>query len=222
MSVNVLQTIDDFTNFVRSHELSVVHFSADWAEQCAQVTDVLKELQKLPEIQKSGTKFSVCDAEKLSEISLKHKVESVPTVILFKNGSQVDRVDGVDAAQITQKVKTHSSKSNIISSATPSKESLEDRLKALINKSNVMVFMKGTRDAPRCGFSKTLIQILNGVGVQYETFDILTDEEVRQGLKVYSDWPTYPQVYVKGELVGGLDIIKELQASGDLQSTLNA
>ena len=58
--------------------------------------------------------------------------------------------------------------------------------------------------------------------VQYETFDILTDEEVRQGLKTYSDWPTYPQLYVKGELVGGLDIIKELQASGELESTLNA
>lgn len=58
--------------------------------------------------------------------------------------------------------------------------------------------------------------------VQYDTFDILTDEEVRQGLKTYSDWPTYPQLYVKGELVGGLDIIKELQANGELESTLNA
>lgn len=58
--------------------------------------------------------------------------------------------------------------------------------------------------------------------VQYGTFDILSDEEVRQGLKVYSDWPTYPQLYVKGELIGGLDIIKELQASGELNSTLNA
>lgn len=58
--------------------------------------------------------------------------------------------------------------------------------------------------------------------MQYDTFDILTDEEVRQGLKTYSDWPTYPQLYVKGELIGGLDIIKELQANGELESTLNA
>lgn len=57
--------------------------------------------------------------------------------------------------------------------------------------------------------------------MQYDTFDILTDEEVRQGLKTYSDWPTYPQLYVKGELIGGLDIIKELQANGELESTLN-
>jgi Grx4 family monothiol glutaredoxin len=98
---------------------------------------------------------------------------------------------------------------------------LEDRLKALINKSNVMVFMKGNREAPKCGFSRTLVQIMNESGVTYETFDILTDEEVRQGLKTYSDWPTYPQVYVKGELQGGLDIIKEMKESGELMGVLN-
>lgn len=85
-----------------------------------------------------------------------------------------------------------------------------------------MIFMKGDRNAPRCGFSRQLIQILNDTGVSYETFDILTDEEVRQGLKTYSDWPTYPQVYVKGELQGGLDIIKEMLSGGELTNVLNA
>jgi len=84
-----------------------------------------------------------------------------------------------------------------------------------------MVFMKGDRNTPRCGFSKQLIGILNETKIPYETFDILTDEEVRQGLKTYSDWPTYPQVYVKGELIGGLDIIKELLAADELVATLN-
>jgi len=73
----------------------------------------------------------------------------------------------------------------------------------------------------RCGFSRTLIQIMNETKVDYETFDILQDEEVRQGLKTFSDWPTYPQVYVNGELQGGLDIIKEMQASGELLKVLN-
>lgn len=82
--------------------------------------------------------------------------------------------------------------------------------------------MKGDRNAPKCGFSKQLILILNETGVTYETFDILTDEEVRQGLKTFSDWPTYPQVYVNGELQGGLDIIKEMKASGELINVLNA
>ena len=92
--------------------------------------------------------------------------------------------------------------------------------KAIINRAPLMIFMKGHREEPRCGFSRTLIGILNETGLSYETFDILSDEEVRQGLKKFSNWPTYPQVYVKGDLVGGLDIIKELQESDDLISTL--
>ncbi|CAH0583011.1 unnamed protein product [Chrysodeixis includens] len=218
MSVITLDTIENFQNFIRTPVLTVVHFSADWAEQCKQVTEVLQELAKLPDVAASGTKIAICDAEKLSEISLQFKVDSVPTVILFKNGKLVDRVDGADAAQISSKVKAHSSNKLVPGDAAPLK--LEDRLKALINRHNVMLFMKGNRDQPRCGFSKTIIQILNGTGVQYDTFDILTDEEVRQGLKEYSDWPTYPQLYVKGELIGGLDIVKELQAGGELEATL--
>lgn len=85
-----------------------------------------------------------------------------------------------------------------------------------------MIFMKGDRNAPRCGFSKQLIQIMNEAAVTYETFDILSDEEVRQGLKTYSDWPTYPQVYVNGELQGGLDIIKEMNTSGELTKIFSA
>lgn len=102
----------------------------------------------------------------------------------------------------------------------PKQTSLEDRLKGLINKSDVMLFMKGDPDTPRCGFSKQTTSILADTGVKYDTFDILSDEEVRQGLKKYSNWPTYPQLYVKGELIGGLDIIKELKESGELESVL--
>ncbi|XP_075976438.1 glutaredoxin 3 [Anticarsia gemmatalis] len=218
MSITNLESVANFENFIRTPVLTVVHFSADWAEQCKQVTEVLKELLKLPELQASGTKVAECDAEKLSEISLQYKIDSVPTVILFKNGTQVDRVDGADAAQISSKVKSHSS---VKPASGDAPQKLEDRLKALINRHKVMVFMKGNRDQPRCGFSKTLIQIINSTGVEYDTFDILTDEEVRQGLKVYSDWPTYPQLYVNGELLGGLDIIKEIQAEGELEATLN-
>ncbi|CAK1579283.1 unnamed protein product [Parnassius mnemosyne] len=221
MSVSKIDTVDNFVNFIGYPQLTVVHFSTDWAEQCPQITTVLEELAALPEIKSSNTKFGVCNAETLSEISLKYKVDSVPTVVFFKNGAQVDRVDGADVSQITSKVKSLSFGKSTPTTITP-KQPLEERLKALINKHTVMIFMKGNRDAPRCGFSRTLIQIINETGVQYDTFDILTDEEVRQGLKEYSDWPTYPQLYVKGELIGGLDIIKELKANGELESTLKA
>lgn len=71
-----------------------------------------------------------------------------------------------------------------------------------------MVFMKGSPDTPRCGFSRTLVSIFKDVNCQFGHFDILQDEDVRQGLKTFSNWPTYPQVYVNGKLIGGLDIIK--------------
>eukprot|EP00747_Dinoflagellata_sp_TGD_P206598 gnl/TRDRNA2_/TRDRNA2_80291_c0_seq1.p1 gnl/TRDRNA2_/TRDRNA2_80291_c0~~gnl/TRDRNA2_/TRDRNA2_80291_c0_seq1.p1 ORF type:complete len:204 (-),score=65.88 gnl/TRDRNA2_/TRDRNA2_80291_c0_seq1:54-665(-) len=99
---------------------------------------------------------------------------------------------------------------------------LEDRLKQLINKGKVTVFMKGDPDGPRCGFSRKIIEILDQHSVKYETFDILSDEEVRQGLKTYSNWPTYPQLYAGGKLVGGLDIVKELAEEGSLMDELSA
>jgi Grx4 family monothiol glutaredoxin len=83
-----------------------------------------------------------------------------------------------------------------------------------------MLFMKGSPGAPKCGFSRTIVEMLQAEDIQFATFDILTDEDVRAGLKTYSDWPTYPQLYSKGELVGGLDIVKEMKASGPLSEQL--
>ena len=102
----------------------------------------------------------------------------------------------------------------------PKSLSLEDRLKAVINLGPVMLFMKGNKQEARCGFSRQILELLNGAGVEYDTFDILSDEEVRQGLKTYSNWPTYPQLYGKGELVGGVDIVRELSESGELEAVL--
>ncbi|CAK9152522.1 unnamed protein product [Ilex paraguariensis] len=100
-------------------------------------------------------------------------------------------------------------------------ESLEDRLKKLINSSPVMLFMKGTPDAPRCGFSSKVVNALKEEGVGFGSFDILSDEEVRQGLKTFSNWPTFPQLYYNGELIGGCDIVLELRNNGELKSTLS-
>ena len=100
--------------------------------------------------------------------------------------------------------------------------SLDERLKALIHRAPVMIFMKGLPSQPKCGFSRTMVQILDTLGVAYDSFDILTDEEVRQGLKQYSDWPTYPQLYVHGELMGGLDIVQEMYDDGTLPAALEA
>ena len=101
------------------------------------------------------------------------------------------------------------------------KETLEDRVRNLINSSPTMLFMKGTPDAPKCGFSSKVVDALRAENVSFGSFDILTDEEVRQGLKVFSNWPTFPQLYYKGELIGGCDIIMELRNNGELKSTLS-
>mmetsp|Transcript_31225 Transcript_31225/g.92933 ORF Transcript_31225/g.92933 Transcript_31225/m.92933 type:complete len:352 (+) Transcript_31225:45-1100(+) len=98
--------------------------------------------------------------------------------------------------------------------------SLEDKLKSLINKGRIMLFMKGSPDQPRCGFSSKICGVLQEHAVEFEHFDILSDEEVRQGLKTYSNWPTFPQLYASGKLVGGLDIVKELAEEGSLMEEL--
>lgn len=94
---------------------------------------------------------------------------------------------------------------------------LENKLKDLISSAPVMLFMKGDKFFPKCGFSRQVVNILSDLGVEYTSYDILEDEEVRQALKEFSNWPTYPQIYVKGELIGGCDIIAEMHEAGELQ-----
>jgi len=87
-----------------------------------------------------------------------------------------------------------------------------------VKNNDVVLFMKGTPDFPQCGFSGQVIQILNYVGVDYKGINVLDDDDIRQGIKDYSDWPTVPQLYIKGEFVGGCDIIREMFQAQELQS----
>jgi len=101
-------------------------------------------------------------------------------------------------------------------------ETLDERLTKLVNRHKVMLFMKGLPSAPKCGFSRQICELLNGMdGVSYDSFNILEDEEVRQGLKKFSDWPTFPQLYVNGDLIGGLDIVKEMADEGEFDDLLD-
>lgn len=91
------------------------------------------------------------------------------------------------------------------------------RIENLVQQNKIMVFMKGNKLMPQCGFSNNVVQILNVLGVPFETTDVLADPEIRQGIKEYSSWPTIPQVYVNGEFLGGSDILIELYQKGKLQ-----
>ena len=97
---------------------------------------------------------------------------------------------------------------------------IDDRIRQQISGDDVVLYMKGTPVFPMCGFSAQVVQVLSHVGVPFQSYNILDDMELRQGLKEFSNWPTFPQLYVKGELVGGCDIIREMYQSGELQQLL--
>ena len=98
--------------------------------------------------------------------------------------------------------------------------SAQETIKSAVDTNEVMLFMKGTPQFPQCGFSSQVVQILNYLEVPYQSMNVLEDDEVRNGIKAFSNWPTIPQLYVKGEFVGGCDIIREMFQSGELSSHL--
>ena len=96
--------------------------------------------------------------------------------------------------------------------------SAEDQIKETVSTNDVVLFMKGTKSMPQCGFSSRVAGVLNFMGVDYADVNVLADDDIRQGIKDYSDWPTIPQLYIKGEFVGGCDIITEMTLSGELDT----
>lgn len=142
------------------------------------------------------------------------------------------RISGADAPALTDAVATHTRPKPSIkplaqTDATPaapekeeSQEELHERLRGLMNKDKVVLFMKGSPDAPRCGFSRRMVNLLAEQEVSYSHFDILSDDSVRQGLKTLNNWPTFPQLIINGDFVGGLDIVQEMIENGEFKELL--
>jgi Grx4 family monothiol glutaredoxin len=221
---------------------AVLLFWAPWQQDAS-----LAVVPMLAQTTADRVNFFKVQAEEVPDLSLEYGVSVVPTVLLFRKtpGNPqpviVDRIEGLqDVSRLTTAVSalanspatstsTATNTAGSASTATTSntepvlseEERLNARLKQIISSSQVMLFMKGVPTAPKCGFSRQAIELLESAGIPFGSFDILEDDAVRQGLKKYSDWPTYPQFYVKGELVGGLDIIKELAQEGDLATQLD-
>lgn len=173
------------------------------------------------------------NAEELSDISENYDVTAVPFLVLLRNGQVVESVSGSSAVKVRNAIESHAQKDGAAASTlgapngevesvsapkedqgpvdpVKQKEELFKRLGDLVKAAPVMLFMKGTPSSPQCGFSRQLVAILRENSVKYGFFNILADDEVRQGLKEYADWPTFPQLWVDGELVGGLDIVSLL------------
>ncbi|KAK5628232.1 hypothetical protein RRF57_003947 [Xylaria bambusicola] len=212
-----------------SSTLLIISFHAPWAAPCAQMATVLKTLAT--EYPANGeTSWVSLNAEELSDISETYDVTAVPYLVLQRNDKVLETVSGSSAVRVWTAIEKHakggaaSADTNGTSAAIPAdkpaeveaeadpvkaKEELFKRLGELVSAAPVMLFMKGTPSAPQCGFSRQVVGLLRERSVKYGFFNILADDEVRQGLKEFADWPTYPQLWVDGELVGGLDIIKE-------------
>uniref|UniRef100_A0A1B6CQ45 Thioredoxin domain-containing protein n=1 Tax=Clastoptera arizonana TaxID=38151 RepID=A0A1B6CQ45_9HEMI len=206
----------DFDSLTKGNICTVVYFSTTWSIECKFMDQVVKTLSK--DGFNKGVEFLKVDSELFPTLALRYNVTAVPTFVFLRYGVTVDRVDGTNAADLTIKV-------NSIVDGKPSSEFSDnshfiERLKRLINRHKVMLFMKGSPEQPQCGFSKKMVALLNEHNISYDTFDVLTDFTVRDGLKEYSEWPTYPQLYVNGKLQGGLDVVTEMIQSGDLQELL--
>jgi len=193
---------------------AVLNFWAEWSEPCATLNTVFDQFADL---HSQNLKFFKIDAEKFSDVTEKYGVSAVPTFVFLKNGKPVDKVDGANVAELAAKIQINSTAaSKETRNDSPVKEDLNTRLNNLVKRMPVMLFMKGTPAEPKCGFSKKIVDILNTNNINFGSFDILSDEEVRNGLKTLFNWPTYPQLYVEGKLIGGLDIVKEMDAEGEL------
>ena len=101
-------------------------------------------------------------------------------------------------------------------------ENVQDKIQKQIKENNILIYMKGNPDFPQCGFSAAVIDVFNELGAKYQTVDVLSDPEIRDGIKVFSKWPTIPQVYIQGKFIGGCDIVREMFARGELQPLVQA
>ncbi|PVU91367.1 hypothetical protein BB561_004434 [Smittium simulii] len=224
MSTNMkaVQTQEELLAHLQTKNISVLFFTAEWAEACNQVETMLVVLAE----KYSKIEFLKLDADQFEEVVEGYEIEAVPTVLFVRGKEVIDRVEGVEPQKLTSLadsilLSSVSGSSSIfgtaeearVSSASISQENkaaLTKRIESLVAQQPVMVFIKGSPNQPRCGFSKRLVETLKRLNVSFGYFDILSDEDVRQELKVYSNWPTYPQLYSSGELVGGIDIVEEM------------
>lgn len=209
------QSDDHFETILAGNtsSIAIICFWASWVDASVSMIDVFSDLSGIHK----DILFVTVNADLHSNLCKTYNVEAVPVFVILEYGNQIDVLEGADALKL----------STLLDSLKPQQITLEDpdksmarKLNDLVNLAPVMVFMKGTPENPECGFTRTLVNILESNNIKYKSFNILRDQVVREELKKYSNWPTYPQIYKDGSLIGGLDIIKELNNNNELQIAL--
>lgn len=214
----------------------IILFSASWAGESSQSARQIVETactlhgHSFIEIEEKA------DDEETERLFDEMGIEVVPCVVRMWEGKEIGRVNGVESKDILTLLKRPVSASASANTATlpvsattvpVSSNTLvtDEMLKELVGTSKLMLFIKGTPSRPQCGFTTQLIRLLSENGLHnsdhYSTFNILEDKAVREALKVWAQWPTYPQIYWKGELLGGLDILKEMFVSGQMDEIIS-
>ncbi|KAI5957394.1 GRX3 [Candida margitis] len=229
MGVIEVESEQQFTELTKSNDskLIALYFHTPWAGPCKTMNQVYKTLAD-SKAQDPSIVFLAINADDLSEISELFDVSAVPYFILIRKQTILKELSGADPKEFIAALNQFSGSSDAqpangsntegTSNGAPqdaaepveeTEEALNERLTKLTTAAPIMLFMKGSPSSPQCGFSRQLVAILREHQVRFGFFDILKDDSVRQGLKKFSDWPTFPQLYVNGEFQGGLDIIKE-------------
>lgn len=197
-------------------KLFVVIFFADWHEPSVHLTNIAKSLAKSYE---DKVIFAVINADEQDAIAQKFNVELVPTIIFMKSTKEVlHRVEEDSPSILSQKVEEYSKVFKVTFEAEKTK--MFAKIEEILRTYPLVIFIKGTPTTPKCGFSEQLLDQLRELRIKFHHFDILSDENIRNWLRHYANWITYPQVYIEGKLVGGLDVVKDLIKSGEFQKKI--
>ncbi|CAF4695345.1 unnamed protein product [Rotaria sp. Silwood1] len=204
VDVHQIATQKDFDEYINSssiiNKLLLVHVELEQIPVCKTVNEALLAISRNEEF---NQQLIVCrlNADHFSDFLTLQNVNAAPTVLFYHHTKLIDRVDGFN--QIETKSNTDIN--------------VENKIKNLLKSSQVILFMKGIPTDPQCGFSRQACHILDEYKIKYDYFDVLSDQNLREQLKIYSNWNTYPQLYADGELIGGLDIMKQMIENGEFQ-----
>ncbi|CCC68481.1 hypothetical protein NCAS_0B03970 [Naumovozyma castellii] len=222
MPVIEITSQDQFTDLTTTkagNRLISLYFHTNWAEPCKVMNEVYSAISDEPS--NKDVSFLAIDADTNSEISELFEVSAVPYFVIIQNGTILKELSGADPkefiAVLDECIKSttatdapnNTAQDEEAEDEEETEEELNVRLAKLVNAAPVMLFMKGNPSEPKCGFSRQIVGILREHQVRFGFFDILRDNSIREQLKKFSDWPTFPQLYMNGEFQGGLDIIKE-------------
>ncbi|CAF2517418.1 unnamed protein product [Rotaria sp. Silwood2] len=207
------------------NKLLLAHIELEQITVCKIVNEGLLAISRDPEFMEQ---LAICrlNADHFYDLLNSENVNAAPTILFYHQAKINDRVDGFNQSDLLKKIKLHINTIGIVqateikSNSDVQIEDVENKIKKLLYSSPIILFMKGTPASPQCGFSRQACHLLDEHKIHYDYFDVLADENVREQLKKHSNWNTYPQLFVDGELIGGLDIMKQMIENGEFEKKL--